>query len=158
MSLFAPLADNARRFEDRRGWLEILYESDTTVLKRSFSKRNVFRGLHVQRGPSAQVKLIRVCSGRILDFVAAIENGSARIEQRELTPESGWVRIAPDLAHGFFAREDSVFEYVCDGRYNEGAEESWSIAHYLVERGLPAPILSDKDASAKPLAIRESVA
>lgn len=158
MSLFIPLANVARRFEDRRGWLEVLYESETTVLKQSFSRRGVFRGLHVQRGPSAQVKLIRLCSGRILDFVAQVENGSALIEERELTPADGWVRIAPDLAHGFYALEDSLFEYICDGRYDEGSEESWSIAPYLTERGLPAPILSDKDASAPPLQIRESVA
>lgn len=156
--MFAPLLPAAQRFEDDRGWLEVLYESETVVLKRSFSKRSVFRGLHVQRGANAQVKLIRVCQGRILDFVARLEGEAADLERRELGPDDGWIRIAPDLAHGFYALEDTMFEYVCDGSYSEVAEECWSIVTHLAELGLPSPILSGKDAAARPIRIRSSVA
>ena len=149
---FPRLSDTAFRREDNRGWLEVLYESDSTVLKRSFSRAGVFRGLHVQGEPSPQVKLIRVVSGAIQDFVVSMTDPERVIHQTRLTPEDGWVRIDADHAHGFFAIEDSVFEYICDGGYDEASERAFSILEQLRDLlNVDAVTLSDKDKAAPPL-------
>jgi len=152
MPPFPRLSDTAVRREDSRGWLEVLYESDSVVLKRSFSRAGVFRGLHVQAAPSPQVKLIRVVSGAIQDFVVSMSDPGRVIHQTRLLPEDGWVRIDADYAHGFFAIEDSVFEYVCDGGYDEASEQAFSIAERLRDLlNVDDVILSEKDRAAPPL-------
>lgn len=152
MDRFPTLQDSARKREDNRGWLQVLYESDAMVLKRSFSKAGVFRGLHVQVAPSPQVKLIRVVSGRIIDFLVDLGDDTKTIHRKEIGPEQDWVKIDAQYAHGFYAVEDTIFEYVCDGGYDEGNEKAFSITDYLeAELGLGNLILSDKDRASPPL-------
>lgn len=149
MDPFVRLDQTTRRREDNRGWLEVLYESDTVVLKRSFSRAGVFRGLHVQQAPSAQTKVVRVVSGAIVDVVVSMADPSRALKMTTLTPADGWVRIGSDYAHGFYALQDTVFEYVCDGGYDEASEEAFSIADRLPALlGVGAVILSDKDRAA----------
>jgi dTDP-4-dehydrorhamnose 3,5-epimerase len=150
---FKLLSEHAVRYEDNRGCLDVLYEQDDVVLKRSFSKRGVFRGMHWQRTPYAQTKLIRVVTGRILDFVVdPSESPPARLHRRELSAMDGWVQIDAYLAHGFYALEDTEFEYLCLGAYNERAESSYSIVDFLQSKlGLIQLILSAKDTAATPL-------
>jgi dTDP-4-dehydrorhamnose 3,5-epimerase len=146
MDLFPSVQDGAIKREDSRGWLQVLYESDTVVLKRSFSKAGVFRGLHVQVAPSPQVKLIRVVSGRIIDIVVSLDDPTKTIHHKEIGPAHDWVRIDAHFAHGFYAVEDSVFEYVCDGGYDEANEQAFSLTNWLQsELGLENLIVSDKD-------------
>lgn len=146
MNHFPILQDNAAKREDNRGWLQVLYESDAMVLKRSFSKAGVFRGLHIQMAPSPQVKLIRVVSGQIIDFVVDMTSAERAIHRKVLGPDEDWVKIDAQYAHGFYAVEDTVFEYVCDGGYDEPNEQAFSITNYLEsELGLETLILSDKD-------------
>jgi len=150
---FVLLDHTAHRREDDRGWLEVLYESETMVLKRSFSRKGVFRGLHVQMAPSAQTKVIRVVSGAIVDVVVDVSDPALELKTTTLTPADGWVRIGAQYAHGFYALEDSLFEYACDGGYDEASEQAWSIADRLPEMlGVETVILSDKDRAAPPLA------
>lgn len=152
MNPFVRLDQTTHRREDNRGWLEVLYESDAMVLKRSFSRKGVFRGLHVQRAPSAQTKVIRVVSGSIVDVLVSMEDPSRELKTATLTPADGWVRIGADYAHGFYALQDTVFEYVCDGGYDEASEEAYSIADRLPALlGVETVILSDKDRAAPPL-------
>ena len=154
MTSFIRLNQTADRREDNRGWLEILYESDTIVLKRSFSKAGVFRGLHVQDAPSRQTKVIRVVSGSILDVVVHMDDPALELKCASLTPADGWVRIGPEYGHGFYALEDTVFEYVCDGGYDEASERAFSIVDRLPALlGTETVILSDKDRAAPPLAV-----
>lgn len=149
---FVALDRRAQRFEDHRGWLQVLYESDRTILKRSFSRAGVFRGLHAQSEPSPQTKIIRVVSGRILDFLVSLEDPARALLHREITPADGWIRVAAHYAHGFYALEDVIFEYVCDGRYDEASEYSFSIIEELRDRfGIVDPIVSDKDRAAPSL-------
>lgn len=153
MDPFVLLDHTAHRREDDRGWLEVLYESETMVLKRSFSRKGVFRGLHVQMAPSAQTKVIRVVSGAIVDVVVDVSDPALELKTTTLTPADGWVRIGAQYAHGFYALEDSLFEYACDGGYDEASEQAWSIADRLPEMlGVETVILSDKDRAAPPLA------
>lgn len=152
MDPFVRLDQTTRRREDARGWLEVLYESEAMVLKRSFSKAGVFRGLHVQRAPSEQTKIIRVVSGAIVDVVVSMNDPARRLHTRCLTSEDGWVRIGAEFAHGFYALQDTVFEYVCDGGYDEASEQAFSIADRLPALlGVETVILSDKDRAAPPL-------
>lgn len=152
--LFKQLKDTALRRVDDRGHLDVLYEQGQVVLKRSFSKAGVFRGMHWQRPPHAQTKLIRVAAGRILDFVVAPSQVPAQLHWRELAPADGWVQIDAHLAHGFYAMEDTEFEYLCLGAYNELAESSYSILNFLqAELGLNQLTLSAKDRAAQPLVI-----
>jgi dTDP-4-dehydrorhamnose 3,5-epimerase len=151
MDAFAHLDDLAAKRDDDRGWLQVLYESETMVLKRSFSRAGVFRGLHAQRGTSPQVKVIRVVSGRITDFVADLDDPERPLAHQVLGPEHGWVKIAAHFAHGFYAQEDTVFEYACDGGYDEMSESAYSIVAQLAALGINDPILSPKDRAAPPL-------
>ncbi|CAM3177466.1 hypothetical protein SPAN111604_08585 [Sphingomonas antarctica] len=151
MSAFEAVDAEGPRFEDARGWLQVLHESERCVLKRSFSKAGVFRGLHAQMTPSPQTKVIRVVSGLILDAVADLREASRPLETRELSPADGWVRIAPHYAHGFLAIEDTLFEYMCDGRYDEASEQAFAIGDELAAMGYDSPILSAKDRAAPPL-------
>ena len=149
---FPELVRSADKLMDARGWLQVLYESKSTVLKRSFSHRGVFRGLHIQQPPSPQVKLIRVVEGRIMDFVVDLSDERRVIHQREITPADEWILIDTKYAHGFLALNDSLFEYVCDGGYDERREQTFSILPWLEDQfsdiGL---LLSPKDRGAPPL-------
>ncbi len=152
MERFPSVQDAATKREDNRGWLQVLYESDAMVLKRSFSRKGVFRGLHVQMPPHPQVKLIRVVSGQIIDFVVSMDDPARAIHHKTLGPAEDWVRIDAEYAHGFYAVEDTVFEYVCDGGYHEAGELAFSITDYLQnEMGLADLILSAKDVASPPL-------
>ncbi len=151
-SPFRALDAAALRRQDGRGHLDVLYEQGEIVLKRSFSRAGVFRGMHWQRPPHAQTKLIRVVSGKILDFVADPTEAPARLHRRELRPVDGWIQIDAHLAHGFYAMEDTEFEYLCLGAYNEAAESAFSILNFLQSRlGLSKLTLSAKDTAAEPL-------
>ena len=108
-SPFKALNAVAHRSQDDRGHLDVLYEQEEVVLKRSFSRAGVFRGMHWQRPPHAQIKLIRVASGRILDFVLDPSESPARLHRCELAPAGGWIQIDAHLAHGFYAMEDTEF-------------------------------------------------
>jgi dTDP-4-dehydrorhamnose 3,5-epimerase len=149
--LFAKLIDGATSFSDRRGSISILYESDTAVLKRSSSKKGVFRGLHRQVPPSEQTKIIRIISGKIIDFVSDPEEAGEIIWYTELSSEDDWVQIDSRLAHGFYAVEDVVFEYFCDGKYDESLEQSYRVDGIISKvLGLEPIYLSDKDSKGIP--------
>ena len=132
----------------------MLYEEDDVVLKRSFSHAGVFRGMHWQRPPHHQTKLIRVVSGRILDFVADPLTQPAKLYRREISALDGWIQIDSHLAHGFYAIDDTKFEYLCIGAYNEREELNYSITEFLKTIvKLEVLELSLKDSNAKPLLV-----
>jgi len=148
--LFPKLLDNSIKIEDERGHIDILYESDTAVLKRTFSRAGIFRGMHIQDSPYPQKKVFRVISGKILDFIADISDNGEVIWYSEINPADEWVLIDSNYAHGFYAVEDSVFEYFCDGAYNEAHEQSYRIDKIIQEKiDLPNLRLSVKDQKGK---------
>lgn len=149
---FPRIERDARRREDARGYLEVLYESGSAVLKRSFTRKHAFRGMHWQADPAPQVKIFRIVSGAIVDFVVPMDNPARPIHHARITPDDGWVRIDANYAHGLFALEDSVFEYFCDGGYDEAAEVAFSITDHIKEvLGVDEVILSAKDQAAPSL-------
>jgi dTDP-4-dehydrorhamnose 3,5-epimerase len=150
---FPRIERNTSRREDARGYLEVLYESENAVFKRSFTRKHGFRGMHWQAGSAPQVKIFRIVSGAIADFVVPMDDPSRPIYHDTITPEDGWVQIDANYAHGLFALEDSIFEYFCDGGYDEGAEIAFSITDHIKQvLGVDEVILSAKDQAAPPLA------
>lgn len=152
--LLHQLSNSCIRFEDERGFLEVLYEEAGVVLKRSFSKAGVFRGMHLQSSVASQKKLIRVVSGAVIDFVCKPQGAEPVLYFREISANDGWFEINADYAHGFYALQDTQFEYFCLGKYNEVCESSYSIFDILIsEFGIGNVIASTKDLAAKKLNI-----
>lgn len=153
-----PLNERILKWADQRGYLEILYEDDNFVLKRSMSHAGVFRGMHWQPPPFSQIKLIRVISGRVMDFVVDPQGATKELFYRQLTSEDGWIQIESHLAHGYYTFEESEFEYMCLGKYNEDSELNFSIADFLSDQlSIRNPILSHKDTMAPKLRVSDGM-
>lgn len=118
---------NAREFAEKTG-LDITFVQDNE----SRSKYGVLRGLHFQRPPYTQSKLVRVVKGRVLDVAVDIRKGSPTYGQHvscELTEDNHRQFFIPKgFAHGFCVlSEDAVFQYKCDDFYAPQADGGISI-------------------------------
>jgi dTDP-4-dehydrorhamnose 3,5-epimerase len=124
-------------YSDERGFFFESYNSERfeqTGLKQqwlqdnqSFSRKGVIRGLHFQKPPHAQAKLVRVLSGRILDVVVDLRSGQptyGKVFAIELTAENKMQLLIPrGFAHGFSVlSETAEVMYKCDGIYNKASE------------------------------------
>lgn len=123
----------------------------------SMSAKGVLRGIHFQKKPFAQGKLVQVVQGRVLDVAVDIRKDSPTRGQYVAVELSGknkkqlW--IAPGLAHGFLSLEDdTIFSYKCTNFYNPTAERGimyndsdLNINWRLEEYGIKEPIISEKD-------------
>ena len=151
-NLFSRLQEKSEKNIDSRGFIEILYEKNNITLKRSFSKKGVFRGMHIQQPPFQQTKLIRVIKGEIIDFLVNPNSTDKVIHWQKFDNSSDWILIDSNFAHGFYAITDVIFEYICDGKYNEESEQAFSITDFLKSTfGIAEPILSKKDLDAPPV-------
>ena len=114
----------------------------------------VIRGLHFQKPPFAQAKLVRVIKGSVLDVAVDIRRGSPTYGQHvavELTEDNHRQFFIPrGFAHGFSVLSDEVvFQYKCDSFYapqSEGAI-AWDDPDLAIDWRIPADkaILSEKD-------------
>ncbi|MBQ2796333.1 MAG: dTDP-4-dehydrorhamnose 3,5-epimerase [Tidjanibacter sp.] len=120
----------------------------------SRSKRGVLRGLHFQREPYAQAKLVRVVQGRVIDVAVDIRPGSPTFGKYVATELSGenhrQMFIPKGFAHGYVVLEDdTVFQYKCDEYYHPESEAgiAWNDPQIGIEWLLSEDeiILSDKD-------------
>lgn len=120
----------------------------------SMSTYGVMRGLHFQRPPFAQTKLVRCVKGAVLDVVVDIRKGSPTYGQHvavELTEDNHRQFFIPKgFAHGFSVlSETAVFQYKCDEFYHPEAEGGISIldASLGIDWHIPtdSAILSEKD-------------
>ena len=114
----------------------------------------VIRGLHFQKPPFAQSKLVRVVYGAVLDVAVDIRPGSPTFGQHfsvELTGENHRQFFVPKgFAHGFSVlSEEVVFQYKCDEFYHPEAEGAiaWDDPDLAIDWRIPAAdaILSEKD-------------
>jgi dTDP-4-dehydrorhamnose 3,5-epimerase len=113
----------------------------------SCSKAGVLRGLHFQRAPHAQGKLVRVVKGRVWDVAVDIREGSTTRGQwfgTELSADNKRQLWIPEgFAHGFLTLEDDThFLYKTTDVYNKDAEGAlhWADARLGIEwpiDGLP---------------------
>ncbi|MBO0356918.1 dTDP-4-dehydrorhamnose 3,5-epimerase [Hymenobacter sp. BT186] len=118
----------------------------------SRSDKGVLRGLHFQRPPHAQAKLVRVAQGRALDVIVDLRRGSATYGQHlqvELDAQRYNMLYVPvGFAHGFVALEDdTLFLYKCSGYYQPSAEGGilWKDPSLRINWGIDDPKVSDKD-------------
>ena len=112
-------------FQDSRGSNNLIFEDASICYKESHSKKNVFRGLHIQIPPNYQEKYISVSKGSVIDYILCLDHESehyGQLKQFEITPDEGFFKIPKYCAHGYLALEDSVFSYICVGKYSEEDE------------------------------------
>ena len=93
----------------------------------SMSQRGVVRGLHFQRPPFSQTKLVRCVRGAVLDVAVDLRLGSPTFghhEAIELTEENHRQLLIPKgFAHGFAVLSDvAIFQYKCDEFYHPEAD------------------------------------
>ena len=126
-----------RVFKDARGYFFESYSKkefeenglfyDFVQDNQSFSSYGTIRGLHFQKGASAQAKLVRVIQGEVLDVAVDIRKNSPTYGQHvavHLSEENGQQLLIPrGFAHGFSVlSETAIFAYKCDNFYDKSAE------------------------------------
>ena len=151
-----------RVFRDDRGyfletfsmkWFEPLgIKPDFVQDNQSVSKKGVLRGLHFQKPPYAQGKLVRVSSGKALDVAVDLRKNSLTYGQHVsciLDAEKQNVFYVPEgFAHGFVALEDNTtFLYKCTDYYQPSAEGGilWNDPELGIDWGIENPLVSPKD-------------
>lgn len=153
-----------RLFKDDRGYFfESFSERDFNTQVRevkfvqdneSMSSYGVMRGLHFQRPPFTQSKLVRCVKGAVLDVAVDIRKGSPTYGQHvavELTEENHRQFFVPrGFAHGFAVlSETAIFQYKCDNFYHPEADGGISILDDSlgIDWHIPTDhaILSEKD-------------
>lgn len=151
-------------FRDDRGYF---YESfsqrefEEKVFRTTFVQDNqskssygVLRGLHFQKPPYCQSKLVRCIKGAVLDVAVDLRKGSPTFGKHvavELTEENHRQLFVPrGFAHGFAVlSEEAVFQYKCDNFYNKESEGAiaWDDPELAIDWRIPADkaLLSEKD-------------
>ena len=161
-----------RIFKDARGYFFESFsqkEFDEKVMPIKFVQDNesmstygVLRGLHYQRMPYTQSKLVRCVKGKVLDVAVDIRKGSPTFGQHvavKLSEENHRQLFIPrGFAHGFAVLSDvAIFQYKCDNLYAPQADAGiqlldetlsidWKIPTaeaILSEKDLKQPLLSD---------------
>ena len=162
-----------KRFGDERGYFESITKEQLEELgfhgihqvSNSKSGKGIIRGLHFQKDPYCQAKVVRCHQGAVLDVVVDLRVDSPSYRKWisvELTPENGRLLYVPrGFAHGFVSlKEDTLFEYYVDNQYAPRMEDgilwndpeigiNWDeiFEKYEIEE----PILSEKDKVREPL-------
>ena len=162
-------------YNDDRGWFVEFYKEEvfqehnlnyTFVQEnKSFSKKGVVRGLHMQLEPFSQAKLVSVIQGRVLDVVVDLRKGSktfAKVHYCILDGDlSNMLMVPAGFAHGFAALEDSIFFYKCSNHYNKNSDTGlvWNDSELNIDWQISNPIISEKDQQLPTLAelLRKSV-
>ena len=115
--------------------------------------RGVIRGLHYQREPMAEAKLVQCLSGSVFDVCVDIRPSSPTYLQwtgAELSPENQRLMLVPmGCAHGFQSLvENSVVEYFVDGLYSPAHEGGirWNDPAIGIAWPVPCSMTSPRDA------------
>lgn len=153
-----------KRFGDVRGWFSETWsrkamsaagvDTDFVQDNQAFNaKKGTLRGLHFQKAPHAQGKLVRVLQGAIFDVAVDVRPGSATYGQwvgATLTAEVGEQLWVPrGFAHGYATlTDDTMLFYKVDGLYAPETEGglAWDDPDVGIAWPLEGePVLSDKD-------------
>jgi len=123
----------------------------------SRSKKGVLRGLHFQRPPHEQGKLVRVISGSALDVAVDVRHRSPTFGKwfkAILSPDEALMLwIPPGFAHGYLAiEENTVFQYKCTGYYHPASEYTllWNDPDLAIPWGIEQPLIAEKDRQGHP--------
>lgn len=137
-----------REFEEKVGKIQFVQDNE------SMSSYGVMRGLHFQRPPFTQSKLVRVIKGAVLDVAVDIRKNSPTYGKHvavELTEDNHRQFFVPrGFAHGFAVLSDeAIFQYKCDNFYAPQADGGISIldGDLGIDWHIPMDkaILSEKD-------------
>ena len=161
------------RFGDNRGYftsvtgkqLEALDFRKWSQKSESMSAKGTIRGLHFQKDPYCQAKVVSCTKGAVLDVVVDMRSDSptyGKYTAIELTPENGKMLYVPrGFAHGFLAlTDDTTFNYMVDNEYAPRMEGGvlWNDPainipwdEFFKKYGIDEPLLSDKDKYRAPL-------
>ena len=165
-----------RRFGDARGWFSETYSVtmlaslgvDTAFVQDNQSwsaTAGTVRGIHFQRPPHAQAKLVRCVRGSVMDFAVDLRRGSptyGRYVQALLSRDNGDQLLVPvGFGHAFVTMEpDSEVAYKVSDVYAPGCEGGilWNDPDLAIAWPLPdtGAVLSDKDKILPSLAQFES--
>lgn len=122
----------------------------------SQSQKNVLRGLHFQKPPYGQAKLVQVISGSVLDVTVDLRKNSStygKYFKHILSSENKKQMFIPvGFAHGFLCLEDNtIFSYKCSNYYHKESEGSilWNDPNLAIDWEIENPILAEKDKSAE---------
>lgn len=120
----------------------------------SFSRRGVLRGLHYQKEPKAQGKLVSVLSGEIFDVAVDLRRGSPTygkwIGVTLRAGEHQMLYVPEGFAHGFQALTEDVrvaYKVTCEYAPQEDRGIAWNDPDLGIEWPIPEPVLSQKDGS-----------
>lgn len=155
-----------RVFEDARGYFfesysEVAFKQagvDANFVQdnQSLSQKGVLRGLHFQKPPHAQGKLVRVITGAVYDVAVDIRKNSSTYGKWfgvELTEENKTMMyVPPGFAHGFLTlRDNTIFSYKCTNFYNKASEDCilWNDPDLAINWNVDNPLLSPKDLDGK---------
>jgi len=118
------------RFGDHRGYFESITKEQLEdfgfkgiyQVSNSLSGKGIVRGLHFQKDPYCQAKVVRCHRGAVIDVVVDMRKDSStygKYVSVELTPENGRMLYVPrGFAHGFISlKDDTLFEYYVDNKY-----------------------------------------
>ena len=160
-----------QKFEDERGYFFESYNEakfrEATGIDITFRQDNqaksqygVVRGLHLQRKPALQAKLIRVLEGEILDVAVDVRKNSPTYGQHVaviLSAENNQQLFVPHgFAHGYSVlSESAVVAYKCDALYDKTSEDGLDLfdSDLNIDWIIPQEkaIISDKDKNQKSL-------
>jgi len=152
---------NPKVFKDERGFFLEVYEKsafekfgikEMVQVNHSKSKHNTLRGLHFQREPFSQAKIVRCIKGQILDVAVDLRKKSSyfgRYLAIELTEENKKMLYIPrGFAHGFLVLSDfAEVMYMVDNVYAPDYESGllWNDPDVNIQWPNNNPILSQKD-------------
>ena len=162
------------RFGDDRGYFSPYYIANNfnklgfqgvVQANRSKSSKGVLRGLHYQKDPKCQAKIVEVIKGKAIDVVVDIRKDSktyGKWLKVLLTAENNRQLYVPrGFAHGFISLEDeTIFQYLIDNDYAPELEGGilWNDPELNIpwneifqEYNISKPILSEKDLNHKKL-------
>lgn len=165
-----------KRFSDSRGWFSETYSEKLFSLSgitarflqdnHSYSAApHTVRGLHFQKPPHAQAKLVRVLRGAVLDVAVDIRRGSSTFGQHvavKLTAEGGEQLFIPEgFAHGFMTlTADTEVAYKVSSFYAPEADAGyhWQDSAFAIDWGIAAAagVLSAKDSALPTLSAAET--
>lgn len=151
-----------KTFLDNRGFFrEIFKSSDFKTIgintqfvqdNFSYSIKNVIRGLHFQKPPKEQAKLVMCIYGEIFDVAVDLRKDSSTYLKWygvELTRENGYMLYIPKgFAHGFLVKSEyACVYYKCDEEYSPKHDSGvrYDDPNINIDWGVKNPIISDKD-------------
>jgi dTDP-4-dehydrorhamnose 3,5-epimerase len=153
-----------RVFPDERGFFLESYKASEFAAagirevfvqdNHSRSSRGVLRGLHFQKAPHAQAKLVRVTRGLVWDVAVDLRRGSPTYGKwlgLELGEDNRKMLYIPrGFAHGFVSlTDDAELQYKCSAEYNKDSDGGvrWDDPELAITWPLPEVTFSEKDAA-----------